>query len=298
MKSVQQVRGKWVVRVVVPEELRGIAGQRELVEIGLPTEARAREKHAFKAINAFHAKLDEAREVWESLGEASKPTLSSAAKEHYRSELLQDDLERATFTTTDASNSMTFFRTVYANKLRLLVADKLVEEKAEALIGYAVDTRRREGRASNVPRKRMLGMMAEIQLEALERFEERDRGQVRGSAPAHPLLTEPDPVPKSMTGAWPLVTIGMTLTDTLDAFHKERRSAGGGTLAARTMEENRSAVRTFNEFMGGEAPLGATTKKQVIAYEQALLDTPIQTRRLPLVTLLRSLRANAGPSDA
>lgn len=190
--------------MVVPEELRGIVGQRELVEIGLPSEARAREKHAFKAINAFHAKLDEAREVWESLGAASKPTLSSAAKEHYRSDLLQDGLEHATFTTADASNSMTFFRTVSANKLRLLVADNLVEEEAEALIGYAVDTLRREGRAPKVPLKRLLGMLAEMQLEALERVEERDRGQVRGSAPAHPLLTEPDPVPKSMTGARPL----------------------------------------------------------------------------------------------
>jgi len=204
MKYVQQVRGKWVDRVVVPEELRGILGQRELVEIGLPSEARAREKHAFKVINAFHAKLDEAREVWESMGEASKPTLSSAAKEHYRSELLQDDLARATFTTAEVSNSMTFFRNAYANKLRLLVADKLVEEEAEALIGYAADTLRREGRAPNVPRKRLLGMLAEIQLEALARFEERDRGQVRESASAYPLLTEPDPVPKSMIGARPL----------------------------------------------------------------------------------------------
>ena len=57
MKYVQQVRGNWVVRMVVPEELRGIVGQRELVEIGLPSEARAREKSAVKAINAFHAKL-------------------------------------------------------------------------------------------------------------------------------------------------------------------------------------------------------------------------------------------------
>ena len=59
----------------------------------------ARQEHvksAVKAINAFHAKLDETREVREPLGEPSKPTLSRAAKEHFRSELLQDDLARAT----------------------------------------------------------------------------------------------------------------------------------------------------------------------------------------------------------
>ena len=95
MRHVQQVRGNWVVRIVIPEELRGVVGQRELVEIGLASEARACKKSLVKAINAFHAKLDEAREVWESLGETSKPTLSSAAKEHFRSKLLQDDLARA-----------------------------------------------------------------------------------------------------------------------------------------------------------------------------------------------------------
>ena len=40
---------KWVVRMVIPEELRGVVGQRELVEIGLASEARAREKSAIKA---------------------------------------------------------------------------------------------------------------------------------------------------------------------------------------------------------------------------------------------------------
>lgn len=65
MKYVQNVRGRWVVRMTVPEELRAIIGQRELVEIGLPSDAKSREKKAVAIINAFHAKLDEAREVWE-----------------------------------------------------------------------------------------------------------------------------------------------------------------------------------------------------------------------------------------
>ena len=292
MKFVQQVRGKWVVRMVVPEELRGIIGQRELVEIGLPSDARAREKSAVKAINAFHAKLDEAREVWESLGEASKPTLSSAAKEHYRSELLQDDLARAVTVKAGVGNSLGFSRTIYANRLRLLVAGKIDEEEAEALIGYAADTLRREGRAPNVPRMLLLNMLAEIQLEALERFEERDNGHVKASVPAHSLLTEPDPVPKSMTGARLSETTGMTLSDALVAFHKER-SAGGGTLAAKTMEEHRNAVRMFNEFMGGDTALGSTTKKLVIDYKQALLDTPTRyTLRFPGLTLPQAIKAN------
>jgi hypothetical protein len=42
MKYVQQVKGKWIVRVTVPEELRPIITRRELVERDLPSE----KKHA------------------------------------------------------------------------------------------------------------------------------------------------------------------------------------------------------------------------------------------------------------
>jgi hypothetical protein len=269
MKYVQQVRGRWVVRMVVPEELRDIIGQRELVEIGLPSEARAREKRAVAVINAFHAKLDEAREVWKSLGEASKPTLSSAAKEHYRSELLRDDLTRATSPDAVTKSFLAFSRSIYANRLRLLIAGKIEADEAEALIGYAAEELRREGRAPDVPRQMLLKTLAEIQLEALERFEERDGGQVKASKPVHPLLTEPDQVPKTMPGANRPDADGMTLTKALVAFHKER-SAGGGTLAPKTMEEHRNAARMFNEFMEGDTPLRAITKKHVIDYKQAL----------------------------
>jgi len=137
MKYVQQVRGKWVVRMVVPEELRTLVGQRELVEIGLPAETRAREKRATAVINSFHAKLDEAREVWAALGEACKPTLSSAAKEHYSAELVKNDLEHATIRSQEVKETAGFFRSNYANRLRLLVSGQIGTEEAEALIGYA-----------------------------------------------------------------------------------------------------------------------------------------------------------------
>lgn len=276
MKYVQQVRGKWVVRMVVPEELRGIIGQRELVEIGLPNEARAREKRATAVINSFHAKLDEAREVWESLGEVSKPTLSSAAKEHYRTELLRDDLARAAAPDATTKSFLAFSRSVYANRLRLLVADKLDAEEAEALIGYAADALRRDGRSPDVPRKTPLRILAEIQLEALETFEERDGGQVKAPEPVHPLLTEPDPVPKTMPGVNRLKAGGVTVTEALAAFHKER-TAGGGTLAPRTMEEHRNAARMFNEFMEGHTPLRVISRKHVTDYKRLCWKRPPAT---------------------
>lgn len=80
MKYVQNIRGKWTIRMAVPEELRHIIGRNELVQIGLPDNAKAREKMAVGVVNAFQAQLHEAREVWDSLREASIPTLSTAAK--------------------------------------------------------------------------------------------------------------------------------------------------------------------------------------------------------------------------
>jgi hypothetical protein len=46
MQYVQNLRGKWLVRITVPEELRNIVGARELVEKDPPSDARKRERHA------------------------------------------------------------------------------------------------------------------------------------------------------------------------------------------------------------------------------------------------------------
>lgn len=181
---------------------------------------------------------------------------------------------------------------MYANRLRLLIADKVDAEEAEALIGYAADALTREGRAPDVSRKTLLRTLAEIQLVALERSEERDGGLVKAPEPAHPLLTEPDPVPKTMPGLNRPKAGGMTLTEALAAFHKER-TAGAGTLAPRTMEEHRNAARMFNEFMECDTPMRAITKKHVIDYKQALLETPTRyTLRFPGLTLPQAIKAN------
>lgn len=292
MKYVQNIRGKWAVRMVVPEELRHIIGRNELVQIGLPDNAKAREKMAIGIVNAFQAQLDEAREVWESLKEASIPTLSTAAKEHFRSELAFDDLERAAAKRSTDNDFLLDSRSTYANRLRLLVQGKLGDDEAEALIGYAANALRQEGRAPNVPRRELLRVLAEVQVEALEQFEARDAGKLLTPEPRHTLLNTPDPVPKELPGQRQTSPSGMTLSDALVAFHKER-TAGGGTLATKTMEEHKNAVRMFNEFLGRETPLRSITKKSVIEYKQVLLATPNRYKmRFPGLTLPQAIRAN------
>lgn len=182
MKHVQHVRGHWIARITVPEELRPILGMRELV-----APLGADKRQALGVLNRFHAILDEAREAYE----ANRPTLSSAAKVHFRQELEADDLNRQA--PREVRDFMQKSRSIYAARLRLAAAGKLDTEEVEALIGYAADDLARRDLAPDMPRHLLLKALAEIQLEALARFEDRDDGRVKEAAPAHPLLTTPDP---------------------------------------------------------------------------------------------------------
>ncbi|SEC73785.1 hypothetical protein SAMN05519105_3182 [Rhodobacter sp. 24-YEA-8] len=83
MKYVQHDRGKWKVRITVPEELRAILGKRELVESDLPSDAKSCEKLAHGIINRFFAQIDEARDALEARQKFPSVLLSAAAKSHY-----------------------------------------------------------------------------------------------------------------------------------------------------------------------------------------------------------------------
>jgi len=75
------------------------------------------------------------------MGEAGRPTLSSAAKEHYVAELLSDDMERSAGIGAQTGDFLRSGRSAYAKKLRLLVAGKIEDREAESLIGHAADAR-------------------------------------------------------------------------------------------------------------------------------------------------------------
>lgn len=116
-------------------------------------------------LNGFHAVLDDAREILA----AQRPTLSTAAKAHYRAELETDDKERAVRSRADQA-FIQESRAIYANKLRLVAADKVERQEAEALIGWSADDLIAKGIAPDVPRADLLRALAEVQIEALIRF--------------------------------------------------------------------------------------------------------------------------------
>lgn len=334
MKYVQHARGKWKVRVTVPEELRDIIGARELVESGLPSDAKSRERLALRIINRFLAQIDEAREVFEMQKCGPKPTLAAAAKAHYAERLAEDDQKRAAmptlaeltaehervlekltsgevcvsrgpsavFNATTDYELMLGARDFYANnRTRRLAAlrasarsgeRRWIEPAVEQYISDAGLSIRHGTQEWND----LADALTRAEIEALERTLERDRFDFSGT-PGDPLLTSPDPLPFVMTQNKGKTSRAMSMTQALNSFHYER-TAGGNTLAPKTMEEHRNAVRMFNEFMGGDVSVVDVTKNNVIDYKQMLLKTPNRyTTRFPGLTLPQAVKANAKLSE-
>lgn len=272
-------------RRAIPPELREIIGKPEFRE-SVGADKREAERRALALQNRWQAELDEAREQLESM----KPTIGSAAKAHYRSELQHDDVERRGGEQT-LIELRQFSQPIRASRLRLVAAGQITGEEAEALIGYAADQLKAKGIAPDVPRAALLKALAEVQLDAMVQFEARDKGTLIAPEPKSPLLTEPDPEPAKLApkdrGK------GATLSDVLEAFHRER-TAGARTLADKTMAEHKVAVRMFDEFMTRPMPVKSITRADLLGYKQALLQTPNRySLRFPGLTLPQAIKANA-----
>ncbi len=329
MKYVQHIRGKWRVRIKVPDELVPIIGKTELSESDLPSDPRSRERLAHGIINRFLTQIEDARERLEARTKVPELALSVAAKAHYANTLATDDEKRATMPTRDAMeaereqilqklengeigshqgpfsmiNASTDYelmlgtRDFYSqNRMRRLAALRACFASGETRwIEPAVRQYIAENNLDLVPGSPdwhdLANALLRAEIVALEHTLERDEGDYSGQ-PRDPLLTAPDIDPESKL-AKSVVAHGISLSDALSAFHKER-TAGGSTLAPKTMEEHRNAVRMFSEFMGGEIAVRAITKKNVIDYKQALLETPNRyTMRFPGLTLPQAIKANA-----
>lgn len=302
MKCVQQIRGKWCVRIKVPDELVPIIGKTELFETNLPPEPKLRERHAHGIINSFLVQIEEAHEHLEAQKNVPELALSAAAKAHYANTLAADDAKRSSMPTQQAMvaelerviqqlehgaidtrnspfamiNAATDYelmlgaREFYAkNRSRRLAALRSSFETGDtrwiepAVRQYIIDNKL--GLPAGSPGWHDLAnALLRAEIEALEHTLQRDRGDY-SSQFRDPLLRAPDPEP--LTAPAKLIAgTGMTLSGALSAFHKER-TAGGSTLAPKTMEEHRNAVRMFSEFIGGDVVVRSSTKKNVIDHK-------------------------------
>ncbi|MDR6827643.1 hypothetical protein J2X48_001361 [Bosea sp. BE271] len=189
--------GRWVVRVVVPERLREIVGQKQF-ERALGRDPRTAQKRAYPLIAEFQATIARAERQLELQGGgngSSRPrrtfSLSEIAHAHYGEELAIDESAR---NIPGLYTSLPFSRPIRADGLRRVAAGIAPADETEALIGWAVNKfAEREGRESPLEpaeRQSLARTLALVQLEIVEREAERDRGHFTGT-PALPILQRP-----------------------------------------------------------------------------------------------------------
>lgn len=188
--------GRWVVRVVVPERLRGIVGQKQF-ERAVGRDPRTAQKRAYALIAEFQATIARAERQLELQGGDTPArsrrafSVSEIAHAHYGEELAIDESVR---NVPGLYTPLPFSRPVRAEGLRRIAAGLTSPEETEALIGWAVDKfAAREGRKTPfepAERQSLARTLALVQLEIVEREAERDRGDFTGT-PDLPILQRP-----------------------------------------------------------------------------------------------------------
>jgi integrase len=286
IKHLHEINSRFAVRVVVPEALRATVGARELRE-WLGSDRKVAERNAPAVVARFYRQIDEAK----AKTQAAAPTLRTAARHHYEAELAADDRERANGGTLDLRRWSSPHR---AMLLRLMLAKQLSSEECEALMGYAANAALAAGAADpNLDRAELLRAMAEAQLEALTRQEERDAGKIAISTPASPLLQPEAPAPDAAVPARAATKAsGETIEEVLALFHRER-TAGGRSLSEKTMAEHKVAVRMLQEFLGQGIAARAIAVADMRNYKNALIETPSNyALRFPGMILPKAIEAN------
>ena len=284
--------GRHYARVVVPPELQRIIGKTELREpLGADKRTAERNIHAVAA-----RLLDQIEQARQRLV-AEAPPVARVARDFYARELERDDDTRALAGEAAIKDYNATFRNSHATTLRRLVAGRLEDEEAEAVLGWAADEIVSRGEASAVPstaeRRELLQALAGVKLEALARSEEQDRGQITPGLVTHPLLVDKPPAaPITMSDLGRSRVIGehsaKTLSELLPLFHAERKVRQG------TADEHETAVRMIEEFFYEPKPVCEITRQDLLAYKRALLRTPSNyTKRFPDMALPDAIEANA-----
>ena len=292
MKHLHLINGKYAVRLVVPIALRKILGRPELRK-WVGSDRKAAERAAPAIIADFYSRIDGAKAMFE----AARPTLFTAAAAHYRSELKLDDQARFVAGQRTIVEQNKIFAVGRASRLRLMAAGEIDAPEMEALMGDAADQAIALGNVSpDFDRRRLLLALAEVQLEAMARVEDRDAGRIGTSSPKSEFL-QPQPEPavlEPLSRARSVVPAsGETLSSMLVDFHAERTS-GRGSMAPRTIKEHEVAVRMLEEFLGEGRAARNIFRTDLQDYKRALMKLPANYRqRFPGLTLPEAIVANS-----
>src|SRR4051794_7045910 len=259
---VQRGDGFWA-RIVVPQRLRPILGTTELREPLGPLRSVA-ERNLHAAVARFHARLAQAERqltITDPRHSRGRPlTLAQLARAHYAEELRLDTLDRD-YPDRDVMVDMSWTRPARIEALRAVASGRASNEMMAATIGWAIDQFRERGNVAATPGsedwRRLARALAGVELDALERIAERNRGHDTGQ-PKHPLLiVAPVSDPAKL----------VSLTALFDSYLKELKASGKGVEAERRW---RPVIRDLSAFLGHE-DAARIVKADVLRWKEARL---------------------------
>lgn len=289
--------GRYYARLTVPAPLRPIIGKRELTE-PLGADRTVAIRLLSSAIHRMQMELDHARDRVTALNPAApsrrRPlSVRQMALAHYGRELERDDAARSLPNAYDPQHEAKF-RPTYYYALKRAARGGAEDDELAALIQWAVDEFANEG--NPVPAKgsedwrTLARMLAGVHAEKIENQNRRDRGEV-DAPPKHPMLVPATELPSTAADPLRVRMIGpdsaKPLSVVLSAMMTEKQGKPG------TVYEYEVAVRMFEEFLGEAKPAYRITRQDVLAYKNALLETPSNyTKRFPDKTLPEAVRLN------
>lgn len=291
--------GRYYARIRVPDLLREIVGKRELTK-ALDADRTIALRLLPSAVHAMQIEIDEARDRLaaqapaHSAGRRRPLSHRQMALAHYGREMAHDTALRSFPIGYDPKAEAPFRDKLFFILKRAAAGDAQDDELA-ALMQYAVDEFAQEGTPVPAPGtddwRNLARMLAGIKAETIENQNRRDRGEP-DAPPQHPMLRLASELPSVSADPLRARIVGAEstkpLSEILPAMLKEKQAKDA------TEYEYGVAVRMFEEFMGEARPTYRITRADVLAYKNALLDTPSNySKRFPDKPLPDAIKLNA-----
>ncbi|MDY8107754.1 hypothetical protein U0C82_01160 [Fulvimarina sp. 2208YS6-2-32] len=267
---VQEKKGRFYVRLVVPIELRPFAeNSKSEIRFSLGHSLREVKANYARALATAQDELDSIKrakadaENREHVATARRYTARShdeIARIHYADELAEDNAARL-YPDRSIMMDMSWSRPARLDALRRVSSGNAANDEMAALVGWAIDEYQRRGNHAlpfGSAEWRALAMqIARADIEVLARQEERDRGDFLGQ-PLLPALTVED-VEETPPGR-------LTFEEIIDAEMK-RRTAGKNAkgVVPRTIEKFRRECRLFAEHRKSDNAV-TVTKAEAVAW--------------------------------
>lgn len=293
VRHLLHARGRYSARLAVPEALRGIVGKRELLQpLGADRVAALRKLPG--AVAEMQAILDAARARAKE-GDATRAstrrgrplTAQQMARQHY---LTQVNLDQEIRESNELA-SLGYIDDIRAANLERAISGAATNAELEDLVGRILANFRVRGHTDVKPaspefRKAAMAL-AVADREALAVSAARDEGDFAATT-ANPFLAVEQPLEPASASPrilGPLSTKPVNEIVPLMLAEKKAQAA--------TAYEYGVAVRMFEEHLGEARPVYTITRRDLLSYKAALMDTPANyTKRFPGVALPEAIRRN------